>query len=268
MCGDSATTLRVANLISFALLTAVKGFTTFSDKVAENDFLLETYNSTQYTFTDVYILPKQYTFGIWGLIYILLAVFVFYQQWTESAKDMTIYGVSYHFCIAAILNIIWLIIIWFIQQNERILIIMDTLVITTLFLFLYFIYDNLENYPTNSIANQIFVHATFKIYLAWTFITLIINFWIAIPTLNTIIISSIILAYLGFMGLYFLDYRKEAEFFIPATIVWALVGIAVKQYEIWPILAVSAFSIGLITGGVLRLIYEIYQNYHDKNGGY
>ncbi|GES73869.1 hypothetical protein GLOIN_2v1478215 [Rhizophagus clarus] len=218
MCGDSATTLRVANLISFALLTAVKGFTTFSDK-----------------------------------------------QWTESAKDMTIYGVSYHFCIAAILNIIWLIIIWFIQQNERILIIMDTLVITTLFLFLYFIYDNLENYPTNSIANQIFVHATFKIYLAWTFITLIINFWIAIPTLNTIIISSIILAYLGFMGLYFLDYRKEAEFFIPATIVWALVGIAVKQYEIWPILAVSAFSIGLITGGVLRLIYEIYQNYHDKN---
>lgn len=109
----SGNALKVSNLIAFILLTAVKGFTTFSSKVAKNDFLLETYNSTQYTtFTDVYLLPKQYTFGIWGLIYILLAVFVLYQQWTKEANDVTIRGVSYHFCIAAILNIAWLIIIW------------------------------------------------------------------------------------------------------------------------------------------------------------
>jgi hypothetical protein len=112
MC-DKNIALKVANLITFILLTAVKAFTILSEKVAKNDFLLETYNSTQNTtFTDVYLLPKQYTFGIWGLIYILLAVFVIYQQWTKSANDITIYGVSYYFCIAAILNIIWLIIIW------------------------------------------------------------------------------------------------------------------------------------------------------------
>lgn len=109
MCNDII--LKVSNLIAFILLTAVKGFTTFNNKVANNDFLLETYNSTT-TFTNVYLLPKQYTFGIWGLIYILLAGFVLYQQWTEKANNVTIHGVSYHFCIAATLNIIWLILIW------------------------------------------------------------------------------------------------------------------------------------------------------------
>ncbi|EXX69468.1 uncharacterized protein OCT59_017006 [Rhizophagus irregularis] len=262
MCNDII--LKVSNLIAFILLTAVKGFTTFNNKVANNDFLLETYNSTT-TFTNVYLLPKQYTFGIWGLIYILLAGFVLYQQWTEKANNVTIHGVSYHFCIAATLNIIWLILIWFIQENEKLFIIIDTLVITTLFVFLYFIYDNLEeHYPPETLTDRIFVHAPFKIYFAWTFITLIINFWIAIPTLNTIIISSITLVYLGFMGLYYVDYRKKADLFITATIAWALVGIAIKHYEILPILAASSFSIGMILGGVLRYNYDIYIIYNEK----
>lgn len=139
------------------------------------------------------------------------------------------------------------------------------MVITTLFVFLYFIYDNLEeHYPPETLTDRIFVHAPFKIYFAWTFITLIINFWIAIPTLNTIIISSITLVYLGFMGLYYVDYRKKADLFITATIAWALVGIAIKHYEILPILAASSFSIGMILGGVLRYNYDIYIIYNEK----
>jgi hypothetical protein len=68
------------------------------------------------------------------------------------------------------------------------------------------------------------------------------------------------------MGLYFVDYRKHPEYFISATIVWALVGIAIKQYEIWPIIAAASFSIGLILGGVLRFCYDTYISYNE--GGF
>lgn len=66
------------------------------------------------------------------------------------------------------------------------------------------------------------------------------------------------------MGLYFVDYRKKPEFFITATIAWALVGIAIKQYEIWPILTAASFSIGLILGSALRYCYDTYLVYNEK----
>ncbi len=54
---------------------------------------------------------KRYTFGIWGLIYVLLTGFVIY-QWFESANDVVVDGIRCYFCVASFLNIVWLITIW------------------------------------------------------------------------------------------------------------------------------------------------------------
>lgn len=50
--------------------------------------------------------PAGYAFSIWGLIYILLAVFVIYQLWQE--KNETIAKINHFFIVNAFLNASWI----------------------------------------------------------------------------------------------------------------------------------------------------------------
>src|SRR4051794_1215209 len=100
--------LRAINVVTYILMVIVRCFITFKES-SKNIFLFEPFNDE--TFSNSYLLPKQYTFGIWGLIYILLGGFIIY-QWSDAAKLATIEGIEYYFCASGILNITWLIIIW------------------------------------------------------------------------------------------------------------------------------------------------------------
>jgi len=99
-------------------------------------------------------------------------------------------------------------------------------------------------YPQKNLADRLFVHYAFTIYLAWTLFITILNFWIEIPAINTVINSTIVIICLGLVGLFVVDCHKRADFIFSATIAWALIGIAMKQYETFPILITASLFFG------------------------
>jgi hypothetical protein len=102
---DSA--LKIINVIAYVLMVVVRCFIT--ERSSDNIFLYEPFNNE--TFSNNYLLPKQYTFEIWELIYLLLAGFVIY-QFSKAANDVTNEGIECYFCASSILHITWLIVIW------------------------------------------------------------------------------------------------------------------------------------------------------------
>ncbi|CAH1761857.1 17624_t:CDS:2 [Entrophospora sp. SA101] len=196
---------------------------------------------------DVYLLPAFYTFQIWLLNQALLFGFVVY-QWFEPANDVTVEGVSWHNVIAGTLSIIWMIL----APNEK-LVLLEAFILLAMFIVLFRLYDNLSLYPPRNLADRLFIHYGFTIYTAWTFYATIVNFWIALPSLNTIFSSVVAIVILGIVGLSFVDYHKRHDVVYAGTIAWALIGISVEQKDVMPILVASSISSGLIIGGILRV---------------
>src|SRR2546423_8808080 len=90
--------LKTINVISYISMIVFRCFLTFNDESSKDNFLFEPFNNE--TFSKNYLLPKQYTFEIWGLIYILLGGFVIY-QWSKAAHTATVEGVECHFCASS-----------------------------------------------------------------------------------------------------------------------------------------------------------------------
>ncbi|CAG8841103.1 8177_t:CDS:2, partial [Gigaspora margarita] len=56
---------------------------------------------------ETYITPAPFVFGVWGLIHLLLGGFVIYQFW-DSANEVVVDVVHWHFVCIALLNTLWL----------------------------------------------------------------------------------------------------------------------------------------------------------------
>jgi hypothetical protein len=126
----------------------------------------------------------------------------------------------------------------------------DAFVLAALCATVFKAYDNVTtHYPPKDFKDRLFIHYPFTIYAAWTLIATILNFWAAIPFLNTVFLSTVAIICLGIVGH---DYNKNHDIVFSATIAWALVGIAVKQQDTLPILIASSVASGVILGGILR----------------
>jgi len=241
--------LKAANVVAFILFIVVTFTVHVNDSQKPDEPVTNgTRITCNYTVPVTHLSPAQYTFGIWGLTYALLLGFVIY-QWTEAADTATVDGVQYYFVIASILNIAWLL-IW---TNEH-LILLDAFILAALFVVTFRAYDNIATfYPPKNIPDRLFIHYPFTIYAAWTLIGTVLNFWVAIPFLDTVFFSTFAIICLGVVGISFVDYYKRHDVVFAATIAWALVGIAIKQADTLPILIASSVSSGLILGGILRV---------------
>ncbi|CAJ0763477.1 6610_t:CDS:2, partial [Entrophospora sp. SA101] len=179
---------------------------------------------------DVYILPAFYTFCIWFFIQALLFGFIIY-QWFEPANDVTVEGVSWYNVAAGTLSIIW-----FLLAPNKNLVLLNAFILLAMFVVLFRLFDTLSLYPARNSADRLFIHYGFTIYTAWTFYTTILNFWVALPFLNTIFSSVVIIIILGIVGLSFIDYNERHDVVYASTIAWALIGISVEQKDVMPIL--------------------------------
>ncbi|GES83491.1 tryptophan-rich sensory protein [Rhizophagus clarus] len=163
-----------------------------------------------------------------------------------AAETATIEGIRFYHVIASILNAAFLL-IW---GNSKIRVLIDAFVLTTLCLAVFRAYDNVTtHYPPKDIKDRLFIHYPFTIYAAWSLVATFLNYWAAIPFLNTVFFSTVAIIVLGIIGY---DYNKHHDAVFSATIAWALVGIAVRQQDTMAILIASSVSSGVILGGILR----------------
>jgi len=175
------------------------------------------------------ITPAGYVFSIWGIIYVLLGVFVVFQALpSQKGKEYT-KKIGWLFVLSSIINIAWLF-LW--QYNFLSL---SVVLIFLLLITLIFIYTRLGIGKTQAkLSEKLATQLPFSVYLGWITIASIANvsvtlvsigwdgFGIGAETWATLIVI-VALA----ITLLVLATRRDLGYGL--VIVWALIGIAVKQ---------------------------------------
>jgi translocator protein len=175
------------------------------------------------------ITPAGYVFSIWGIIYILLGAFVVYQALpSRSSRDFT-ERIGWLFVLSSIINVAWI----FVWQFEYLVV--SVVLIFLLLASLIAIYVRLGVGKSKvGLDDRLAVHLPFSVYLGWITVASIANVATTLVSLNwdgggispetwailVVATASVITALM-------LITRKDIAYSL--VIIWALVGIAVKQ---------------------------------------
>ena len=188
------------------------------------------------------ITPAGYVFSIWGVIYILLGIFVVFQALpSEKGKDYQ-NRIGWLFVLSSLLNIFWLF-LWQYEYLSLSVVLMFLLLATLIAIYLRL---NIGKSAV-SLREKLAVHLPFSVYLGWITIASIANvavflvsenwdgFGISQETWATLIIIIALL-----ITLLVIVTRRDVAYGL--VIIWALVGIAVKQSENLNIVVVAEIS--------------------------
>jgi len=206
--------------------------------------------------------PAGLTFSIWGLIYLLLAIFVVYQLRIVMKKDTQreeiIEKIGHFFFISSLANIGW-IFAW-----HYLLVPISLLFMLVLLGSLIVIYLRLGiGTSTASKAERYLIHLPFSVYLGWITVATIANvttllvdrnwgalglgeqFWAVLVIVVAIVITMRILL-------------TRNDIFYALVVDWALLGILIKRLSVDDV-PDSAVVAAAITGLVLISIVIIIQ---------
>jgi len=180
----------------------------------------------------VYFVPAGYIFAIWGLIYVGLIAFGVYQALPSQRDNPRLRSVDGFFVLASLANMLWLF-LWHYEQFVGTLAVMLVLLAS-----LIGIYLRLGTGRTQvSTAETWLVRLPFSIYLGWITVATIANvtevldylkwngFGLAPETWMLIVLGAVfVIATL--MNLT----RRDVAYTL--VILWALIGIVVKQADV------------------------------------
>jgi len=180
---------------------------------------------------DVYFVPAGYVFSIWGLIYLGLIVFAFYQALPVQQDNPRLNRISSLFALSCLANISWLF-LWHYEQFPLTLIAMFSLLAL-----LIGIYRRLEIGKTAiPKGEKWFVQLPFSIYLAWVTVATIANITQVLDFLNwngwgiSAEIWAVIMLIAG-AGITLAVNLTRGDAAYVLVIIWAYIGIAIKQAE-------------------------------------
>lgn len=203
--------------------------------------------------------PAGITFSIWSIIYIFLGLFSIYQMRDIFKSDKIemkyLESIGYFFIIGSLANVIW-IIVWHYKLVPLSLIFMIILLVSLLL-----IYTRLNIGKSDvSKMEKIAVHIPFSLYLGWITVATIANVTAVLVVLGVssfgllaelLTIIVIIVAVLITFAMLLL--RKD--FIYSFVVVWALLGILIKQLNFNLTIAVTALISGvLILVGIVYII--------------
>ena len=215
--------LKGSNIVAFVATVIVNG-------LAGSTTLLGGVNTAEISDANpTLITPAGYVFSIWGIIYILLAIFVIYQALPSQKEKEYPKKIGWLFVLSSTANIVW-IFLWQYQILSASVILIFLLLATLIAIYLRL---NIGK-STASLREKLAVHAPFSVYLGWITIASIANvavflvseewdgFGISPETWATLIIVVALV-----ITLLVLATRKDIAYSL--VIAWALTGIAVNQ---------------------------------------
>jgi hypothetical protein len=245
--------LSILNLLGFLGTVAVNALAN----------VLPINNITTGALSDLYpnlFVPAGLTFAIWGLIYVLLGIFVIYPLIPSVRRDPQkvdfVQKIGPLFFISCLANIGW-IFAWHYQILPLSLIFMLILLGCLLFIYLRL---NVGKSETTR-AERYFAHLPFSVYLGWITIATIANVTALLVNINwntwglseqfwavAVIIVGIAIA------LSMLFTRKDIYYSL--VVDWALLGILLKRLSVTTVpdqsvVVVTIVGLVLITGGVV-----------------
>ena len=219
----NSTLLKFSNIIAFILTILVNSLAGSSTLIGGK----VTAEISDANFT--LITPAGYVFSIWGVIYILLGLFVVFQALPSQKEKDYQNRIGWFFVLSSILNIVWL----FLWQFEYL--IFSVPVMFMLLGSLIAIYVRLDIGKSKvDLRERIAIHLPFSTYLGWITIASIANVATALVSLTwdgfginseTWALLIIIVALL--LSLIVITTRKDVAYGL--VIVWAFLGISAAQ---------------------------------------
>ena len=225
MVASNQVLLKWSNIIAFVLTVIV-------NSLAGSTTLIGGVNTAQISDSNpTLITPAGYVFAIWGIIYVLLGVFVIYQALPSQKENEYTKKIGWLFIASSIINIAWL----FLWQYKflSLSVVLMFLLLATLILIYIRLGIGKSTFP---LRERLAIHVPFSVYLGWITIasiadvsaTLVSIKWNGFGIALNIWASLIIIIAL-LIALLVIITRKDIAYSL--VIVWALIGIAVKQSE-------------------------------------
>lgn len=242
MASYNSSLLKWMNIIFFIL-------TVFVNSLAGSTTIIGNRNTAQISDANpTLITPAGYVFSIWGIIYLLLGVFVVYQALSIEGNKKFQKEIGYLFVLSCLCNIVWLF-LWQFNYLSLSIVLMFLLLASLIFIYLRL---NIGR-PKVSLREKIAFHLPFSVYLGWITIASIANVAVTLVSMNWegFGISPQTWAYLIIIialsiTLLMLAIRLDIAYGL--VIIWALVGIASKQsgnQDIVMITEISAIAVAV-----------------------
>lgn len=209
--------------------------------------------------------PAGYTFSIWGLIYIMLAIFVAY-SWSQDGEKITS-QIGPYFAVSCVLNIAW-IFSWHYNKMLLSVILIFVLLISLLLMQRQYARLNCKK------GLRKLIGIGFDVYAGWIIAASIANVSVFLVSagwnrmgLPEVVWTCIILLIGSIIGSLpsIINYNS----FSTLAVIWAYVGIFVKHSSVsgfdmqYP--AIRAFCISGIIIMTLVLVYYVFVRVHEKD---
>ncbi len=206
--------------------------------------------------------PAGYVFAIWGVIYLLLTIFIAYQVLPKQRDDVFHEQISFLFIISSLANSAWI----FLWHYEQVL--LSVIVMLVLLMSLILIYWRLEiGLNPIPLKTKIALQIPFSVYLGWITIATVANVTAYLVSINwdglginETIWTIIILSVATIIAIIIILQRNDVAYTLVP--IWAFIGIFFKQ--IGNVNEVSLYSVFctliLIILLATRLSYERYKN--------
>jgi translocator protein len=248
LAANNSDLLKWSNIVAFV-------FTVIVNSLAGSTKLIGGVTTAQISDSNsTLITPAGYVFSIWGIIYVLLGVFVVFQALpSQKGKEYT-KKIGWLFVLSSIINIAWLF-LWQYNFLSLSVVLMFLLLIT-----LILIYTRLGIGKTQaSLSEKLATQLPFSVYLGWITIASIANvsvtlvsigwngFGIGVETWATLIVIVAIV-----ITLLVLATRRDLGYGL--VIVWAFIGIAVKQSGNQNILTLLEASIIIVIIAIVATV--------------
>ncbi len=237
--------LRYANIAFFILTVIING-------IAGSTTLIGGQNTAAVSNKfPTLITPAGYVFAIWGIIYVLLGVFVVYQALPRERGSDYQGKIGWLFVLSSIINIAWI----FVWQSEYLVVSVVLILAYLLTLITIYLRLNIGKEKVKT-SERLAVHLPFSVYLGWISIATVANIALTLvaynwggfgvdPEIWAIIVVALVLV----LTMLMLGIRKDVAYAL--VIIWALVGISVNQSSHPNVVLVT--QIGAIIAAVATL---------------
>jgi hypothetical protein len=190
-------------------------------------------------FRAVQIIPANYAFSIWGIIYLGLFAYGIYQASPERGGDRLLQSINVPLIVSSLAQIVWVLL--FLSRQFW----WSVLAMAAILIPLILIYQRLwANRGSLTRRERWLVRIPLTIYLAWIAVATIVNVAIALYNSGwngfglsdngwTVIMLMVGAAIASILAL------QRADIPFVAVFVWAFVAIAVRQFDQWGIVAVA-----------------------------
>jgi hypothetical protein len=208
--------------------------------------------------------PTGLTFAIWGIIYILIILFMFYQineVFIKKKNPEYIEKIGFYFMLASLANIIWI----FMWHYEQVTI--SIVPMFVLFISLLMIYQRLEIGKTKtSLKEKMFIHTPISVYIGWITVATIANVTAVLVVNNAgdlflgeMIWTILVILVAALITILVLKDRKDIAYSL--VIIWALLGIMLKRFQLNEYIEIAyASAICIILIAVIMLVTVFMHN--------